>query len=270
MASTTRITISAEATVDCPAERAVIRFRRGNLYDKQLDRPTITGSELKRLVLDAGAEDIKVIPSKGKVIISITDLTTLGSVLANLRNLGPVKKPNTSFEVSDETHELLVAEAIAYAVEQARAGIEPTKRMLHAETAKVVDVQVKKTKAVAGTWNQLSSRALNASAYVKVDVTFELPNTVNVDISGELREYYDRAANPDLDDEFDNDGDIDPFGGAVFGTAEPATVTGEQPTADPVTGRGELAESVGVAYKHSESSSGADRPVSLDGENAHG
>jgi hypothetical protein len=256
MANTTRITVSAEATVDCPAERAVITFRRQNLYDKQLDRPTITGTELSRLVLDAGAEDIKVLPAKGKVSITIADLTTLGSVLANLRNLGPVKKPNTSFEVSDETHELLVAEAVAYAVEQARASVEPTKRMLHAESASVVDVKVRKTKAVAGTWNQLSSRALNASAFVRVDVTFDFHGTGVYDISDPLREYYDdrerQAAAPDADDV---GSEHDAFSDDLFaGTA--------------AAGRDELADSVGVPYKHSES--GSERGVSLDDEHPHG
>lgn len=254
MATTTRITVTAEATVDSPAERAVIRFRRGNLYDKQLDRPTITGSELCKLVLAAGAEDIKVVPSKGKVIISITDLTTLGSVLANLRNLGPVKRPNTSFEVSDETHELLVAEATSYALEQARADIEPTVRLLRAESVRAVSVEVKKTKAVAGTWKQLSSRALNASAWVQVEVTFELAGTNPVTISPELRDFYDHAAaealNPSMGENLDED-DNDPFGGAVFGSEQPAS-------------REELAEPVGVPYKHVEAASANSRAVSLD------
>jgi hypothetical protein len=255
MAHTTRITVSAEATVDCPAERAVITFRRQNLYDKQLDRPTITGSELSRLVLDAGAEDIKVLPAKGKVSITIADLTTLGSVLANLRNLGPVKKPNTSFEVSDETHELLVAEAIAYAVEQARASVEPTKRMLHAGSASVVDVKVRKTKAVAGTWNQLSSRALNASAFVKVDVTFDLHEAGPYDISDQLREYYDDRERDVADPTDDVGVEHDAFSDDLFaGTAAVA--------------RDELADSVGVPYKHAEN--GSERGVSLDADAVHG
>lgn len=249
MANTTRITVSAEATVDCPAERAVITFRRQNLYDKTLDRPTITGSELSRLVLDAGAEDIKVLPAKGKVSITIADLSTLGSVLANLRNLGPVKKPSTSFEVSDETHELLVAEATAYAIEQARASVEPTKRMLHAETARVVDVRVRKSKAVAGTWNQLSSRALHASAYVKVDVTFDFVGPGSLDISDQLREYYDERERMLDEPEQDETVEHDPFSDDLFaGTT--------------ASSRDELADSVGVPYKHTEN--GAERGVSLD------
>jgi len=251
MASTTRITVTAEATVDSPAERAVIRFRRGNLYDKQLDRPTMTGTELCRLVIEAGAEDIKVIPSKGKVIIRISDLSTLGSVLANLRNLGPVKRPNTAFEVSDETHELLVAEAVSYAIEQARADVEPTVRLLRAGSVRVVNVEVKKAKAVAGTWKQLSSRALNASAWVRVEVTFELIDTDTITITDELHQFYDQAGNPDLAPIDTDEDENDPFGGAVFGVEQPSTSVG-------------LAESVGVPYKHAENASGNSRAVSLD------
>ncbi|MGW8431191.1 hypothetical protein ACWGJ9_08705 [Curtobacterium citreum] len=255
MAHTTRITVSAEATVDCPAERAVITFRRQNLYDNLYDRPTHTGSELSRLVIDAGAEDIKVLPAKGKVSITIADLTTLGSVLANLRNLGPVKKPNTSFEVSDETHELLVAEATSYAVEQARASVEPTKRMLHAESVSVVEVKVRKTKAVAGTWNQLSSRALHASAYVKVDVTFDFHGTSPYDIGDQLREYYDDRERLANEPERDIEAEHDAFSDDLFAGTSAAA-------------RDELADSVGVTYKHTDN--GSERGVSLDADASNG
>ncbi|WIB65639.1 hypothetical protein [Curtobacterium sp. MCBD17_040] len=249
----TRITVNAEATVDHPAERAVIRFRRGNLYDKQSDKPTSSGRDLTTLVLEAGAEDVKVIPRKGKVIISVADLGYLGSVLANLRNIGTVKKPSTSFEVSDETHEMIVAEAVSYAVDQARADVEPTARLLQAQQVRAVNIKVVKAKAVAGTWQQLSARVLMASAYVKVEVTFELDGPGVLDISPELRDYYDRAGTEDPNAADDTgDDDNDPFGGAVFG----APIAGGLPG---------LAESVGVEYHHIEAESSAEtRGVSLD------
>ncbi len=210
---TTFVTVNAEGMVDAEAEQAIIRFTRQGLYDKTYNTQTELGTKLRTNVLAAGAKDVKVVPTTGRTTIIVEDLEALGSVVAGLRELGPVAKVSTSFVVTDETHGFMVGDALAAAVERARADIEPTVRLLEAGFVRVTEVQTVKVKAIAGTWRFLSARIQPASAWVRARVTFALEGTESLDISDELKEIYDHINDP----RDEPAGPVDPFGGDDFG-----------------------------------------------------